>query len=153
MQSVKDVEGVDWFLDLNLGNADRLDAFLQSNYQIDLFDAVAVMGYLSRPVNVVCFASCLCSDQRKELGLEPEDFGRRWKGEQAYQLQRALWTEYKSFFPDPAIQGLIDSTLTQLQFLSASEGEIIKAALGQLEKTMEQVVADMKSTIEGGSLT
>lgn len=148
MQCVKDVEGQDWLLDLNLGNADRLDAFLRDNFQIDLFDAVAVMGYLSRPTNVVSFASCLCRDDREKLGLSPEDFGRRWKGEHAYKLQRALWQEYKDFFPDPAIRDLIASTLIQLQSLSESEAGIVKAAMKKLTETMTEAVAEMKSTID-----
>lgn len=150
MQCIKDVEGTDWYLDLNLGNADRLDAFLKENYSIDLFDAVAVMGYLSRPINVVSFASCLCRDDREKLGLSPEEFGRRWKGEAAYKLQRALWDEYKLFYPDPKIQDLIDLTLKQLRQLSESEGQIVKKALEQLTVVMGEAVEEMKSTIEEG---
>lgn len=148
MQYIKDIEGDEWYLDLNLGNADRLDAFTRDSYQIDLFDAVAVMGLLSRPTNVVSFASCLCADQRKERNLSPEQFGRRWKGEQAYQLQRALWEEYRLFFPDPKIQDVLSSMMKQYVSLSESEGLIVKKALEQLAKTMSEAVEEMKLTIE-----
>ena len=153
MQYVEDVEGYGWELDLNLGNADRLDAFLKENFDLDLFDAVQVISFLGRPTNVVSFASCLCRDQREKQGIDPEQFGRRWKGEQAYRLQRALWDEYQSFYPDPQIAALISSMLTQLKSYSESEGQIVKKALEQFTQTMGQVVEELQSTIEGGSLS
>lgn len=153
MQYVEDVEGYGWELDLNLGNADRLDAFLKENFDLDLFDAVQVISFLGRPTNVVSFASCLCRDQREKLGLEPEDFGRRWKGDAAYKLQRALWEEYRFFYPNPAIQDLISSTLKQLNDYSVSEGQLIKKALDQLTVVMREALEQVKSTIEGGSLS
>lgn len=153
MQYIKDIEGDEWFLDLNLGNADRLDAFTRDSYQIDLFDAVAVMGLLSRPTNVVSFASCLCKDQREQRNLSPEDFGRRWKGEAAYKLQRALWEEYRLFFPDPLTQDILSSMQKQLNDLSESEGTIVRTALERLTKTMTDAVEEMRSTIESELLS
>ena len=148
MQYVKDATGDEWILDMNLGVADVLDAFTREAYQTDFFDAVAMMSLMSRPTNVVSIASCLCRKQREEKGLTPEDFGRRWWGEAAYKLQRALWEEYKCFFPDPRIAALLSSTIQQLEHLSESEETIVRQALSQLTTVMEEAVAEMKSTID-----
>ena len=151
MQHVTDITGQDWFLDLNLGVADKIDAFLKDAYHVDLFDAVQVMGLLARPINVVSIASCLCAEDREKRGLSPIDFGRLWKGEAAYKLQRALWEEYRDFFPDPRIQGLISSTMKQLESLSESEEMLVKKAMEKLTTAVGEAVSEMQSTIDGAS--
>ena len=153
MQHVTDISGQDWFLDLNLGIADKVDAFLRDAYHVDLFDAVQVMGLLARPINVVSIASCLCSEDREKRGLSPMDFGRLWKGEAAYKLQRALWEEYRDFFPDPRIAALIASTMTQLEHLSESEEMLVKKAMEKLTEAVSEAVTEMQSTIAGESVS
>lgn len=153
MQYIKDYTGDEWTLDLNLGVAEELDAFLQSTYTVDLFNAVETMALLARPINVVSIASCLCREQREKKGLSPADFGRRWKGEAAYKLQRALWSEYRDFFPSPEIGALIDSTMKRLQSLSESEGRLVKQAMDRLAKTMDDALAEMEATIGPESST
>lgn len=152
MQYIKDIHNDEWILDMNLGVAEELDAFVREAYQVDLFDAVQMLGLLARPTNVVSFASCLCRQQREKRDLSPEDFGRRWKGEAAYKLQQALWAEYRDFFPDPRIADLISSTIKQLSVLSESEGRIVKRAMEQLTSVMTDAVREMESNI-GGELS
>ena len=147
MQAVKDIQGEVWYLDLTLGNAEEVGAFLSSAYGVDIFDAVATMGILSRPINVVSVASCLCRPQREHLEITPEEFGKRWKGAQAYDLQQSLWKEYRDFFPSPEIQELLSSMMTQLQSLSVSEGRLVKNALDKLAHAMAEAVDEMRKTI------
>ena len=149
MQYVKDTTGDEWLIDLNLGVADELDAFVRDAYTVDLFDAVQMMTLLARPTNVVSVASCICREQREKRNLTPADFGRRWKGEVAYKLQQALWKEYGDFYPNPTIAALINSTQERLQSLSVYEGELVKKAMDQLENTMQEAVKEMESIIEG----
>ena len=149
MQYIQDSNALEWCIDLNLGIADRLDAFVRDAYQVDLFDPVAMMGLLSRPTNVVSVASCICAEQWEQRHMEPADFGRGWKGGEAYKLQRVLWEEYRDFFPNPATQDLLNSTMKRLNDLSASEEKIVEKALDQLAEVMTEAVEELKQTIEG----
>lgn len=143
MQYVKDSTGDEWFIDLNLGTAETLDAFTREAYGVEVFDAVGFMTLLSRPFNVVSIASNLCSDQRKERGLEPADFGRRWKGESAYKLQMALMEEYRFFYPNIETAALIDSMMGQLRRLNELERTAVKKAMEELTETMTQAVDEL----------
>lgn len=140
MRTFRDVNGGEWELDLTIGAAEPLEDFLREHYEVDIFNSTQTYAHLSRPTFALNCLSLLCREQREKKQITPEEFGRLFKGESAYNAQRVLLLEYVDFFPDPTVQRELKSALTRSLGLSEREQQLIRRSLTLALNKYEEIV-------------
>lgn len=150
MQVIKDVNERLWEFDLNIGTAEPLEKYLKEQ-EIDLFNASVMIAVLSSPIQSLNIIAFLLRKEIADAGMTSADFGRAFKGAQAYKAQRALIQEYRDFFPDPAIQDAIDQTLDRTLQLSEQEQLLIRRSIEKALDNYEKRVETISGLIGNGS--
>ena len=150
MQIFKDVNGLEWKIDLNLYTAKALSQYLESlDPPVNLFDAASFMPRASSILFAVDCLAVLTYDERKERGISDVEFGKALKGGYAYSAERALLHEYTSFFPDPQLQTTLKQSLKRLEEISLKEQTIVENVLIQAIKEREKLVDSLAQEIGG----
>ena len=152
MQIFKDVNGLEWKIDLNLYTAKALSQYLESlDPPVNLFDAASFMPRVSSILFAVDCLAVLTYDERKERGIDDIQFGKALKGEYAYSAARALMCDYCDFFPDPQLQQTLKQSLKRLEEISLKEQTIVEGVLIQAIKEREKLVDSLAKEIGGAT--
>lgn len=152
MQIIKDINGLEWKIDLNLYTAKALSQYLESlDPPVNLFDAASFMPRASSILFAVDCLAVLTYEERKERGVSDVDFGKAIKGGVGYNFQRALMCEYTDFFPDPQLQTTLKQSLKRLEEISLKEQTIVEGVLIQAIKEREKLVDSLAKEIGGAT--
>ena len=150
MQIIKDINGLEWKIDLNLYTAKALSQYLESLAPpVNLFDAASFMPRASSILFAVDCLAVLTYDERKERGISDVEFGKALKGEYAYNAERALLSEYCLFFPDPNLSQTLQQSLKRLEEISLKEQAIVEGVLIQAITEREKLVDSLAKEIGG----
>lgn len=148
MRIIKDANGNEWKIDLNIATAKTLVNYLESlDPPVNLFDAASFLPRASSILFAVDVLAVLTYDERQARGVSDVDFGRGFKGSYAYEAQRALMELYISFFPDPSLSETLKKTINALEETSLREQQIVEALLVQAVKEREQQVEQLAQEI------
>lgn len=148
MRIIKDCNGNEWKIDLNIYTAKSLVNYLESiDPPVNLFDAASFLPRASSILFAVDCLAVLTYEERTARGVSDVDFGRGLKGSYAYEAQRALMSEYTEFFPDPSLSETLKKTLTALEETSLREQQIVESLLIQAVKDRERQVEQLAQEI------
>lgn len=144
MRIIKDTNGNEWKLDLNIYTAKALVNYLESlDPPVNLFDAAEFLPRASSILFAVDVLAVLTYEERTARGVSDVDFGRSLKGGFAYEAQRALLKEYADFFPDPSLSETLKKSLERLEEASLREQQIVETVLNQAITEREQQITDL----------
>lgn len=153
MRIIKDCNGQEWKIDLNIATAKPLVAYLESlDPPVDLFDAASFLPRISSILFAVDVLAVLTYDERSARGVSDVDFGRGLKGSYAYEAQRALMGEYTDFFPDPSLSETLKNALTALEENSLREQQLVEKILVQAIKERAEQVAKLEADLSSPTL-
>ena len=153
MRIIKDTNGNEWKLDLNIYTAKSLVNYLESlDPPVNLFDAAEFLPRASSILFAVDVLAVLTYEERTARGVSDVDFGRSLKGGFAYEAQRALLQEYADFFPDPSLSETLKKSLERLEEASLREQQIVETVLNQAITEREQQITDLAREV-GSSIS
>ncbi|MBQ2791006.1 MAG: hypothetical protein IJE97_15325 [Thermoguttaceae bacterium] len=103
MRKFKDINGVEWTLDVNLATArtfrERMKE-VETLKNVDFLDCAAVALALSDVFFAADFLYLLCGDEARSRSVDASAFGAALKGRVLFEATAAATAEYLDFFPD-----------------------------------------------------
>lgn len=118
MRLIRDTNGREWTIDLNISTIRKLRARVK---QSPTLDGVDVLDYASVLVSLSDMLFCAdllyetIRDEAESAGISAEDFGRSLKGRVLFDAVKEWTAEYLDFFPEPTAQDAARVLVSKLE--------------------------------------